>query len=89
MEIAGQFRARRLNLNWSQKTLAERSGVGCSTIKQFEKTGKISLYALLQMALVMQILDGFEKLVSEHKLRIMPKTTKELFKENTRKRGRE
>lgn len=88
MDIASQFRTRRLNLNWSQKTLASRSGVSLGTIKKFEHTGKIGLIALLQMALVMRILDAFERLIDERKLRVMPRNTQELLKEDTRKRGR-
>ena len=87
-DIAVQCRTRRLNLNWSQKTLAVRSGVSLGSIKKFEQTGKIALVSLLQLAVTMGVLDSFENLIAEERLRIMPKTTEALSKENTRKRGR-
>ena len=50
-------RARRYRLdqlNWSQETLQQRSGVAVSTIKRFEKTGKITLDNLILIATAMQ-----------------------------------
>ena len=46
--IAKQLKARRLSLNMSQKSLSERSGVSHSTLKNFERTGKISLESLFK-----------------------------------------
>ena len=88
LDIATAFRIRRLNLNWSQKTLAARSGVGYSTLKKFERTGKIALVSLLQLALVLGMLDVFENLLTD-RIKSIPKTMKELQAYNTRKRGRE
>jgi hypothetical protein len=50
LEIAKRAREKRLSLNLSQKTLAERSGVSLGSLKKFEQRGKISLESLLQMS---------------------------------------
>jgi transcriptional regulator with XRE-family HTH domain len=85
--IALRSREKRLNLNLSQKSLSERSGVSYGTLKKFEQTGKISLESLLKLALALNQLEGFEKIFSE-KLEEHPISMDELLKDNTRKRGR-
>jgi transcriptional regulator with XRE-family HTH domain len=60
--IASRARARRLSLNLSRESLAERSGVPSSTIKHFETTGAIGLDALLRMAIVLDGLPEFNQL---------------------------
>ena len=52
-EIKTALKRKRLELNLSQSTLAERSGVSLSTIKRFERTGKASLKILLELAHVL------------------------------------
>ncbi len=44
---------------YSQQELATRSGVSLGSIKRFERTGKISLSALLDIALVLGRLEDF------------------------------
>ncbi len=86
--IARQVRAKRLALNLSQKTLAERSGVSYSVIKKFESTGNISLLSLLKLAMVLGALEDFIdicKLKSAEEFNSID----ELLKDNTRQRGRE
>lgn len=88
MQIAGRARARRLMLNFSQETLAERSGVSLGTLKKFEHTGKISLESLLKIALVLEMLDAFAQVF------VPPKpdtylTLDALLKDQPRKRGRQ
>ncbi len=85
--LAKSAKEKRLSLNLSQQSLAERSGVSISVLKKFEHTGKISLESLLKLALVLNCLENFSKL--------FPKTSPEdyltidqLLKEKTRKRGR-
>ena len=63
--IAGRFRARRLALNLTQKELAARSGVTFSSLKRFEREGLIALDSLLNLALVLNCLDDFDKLAVE------------------------
>ena len=63
--IAGRFKARRLAMNLTQRELATRSGVTLSSLKRFEREGLASLDALLNLALVLECLDDFEKLAGQ------------------------
>ena len=63
--IARQAQAKRLSLNFSQKTLSQRSGVSFGVIKKFERTGLISLESLLKLALVLDSLEEFKNLFKE------------------------
>ena len=63
--IAGRFKARRLAMNLTQRELAARSGVTWSSLKRFEREGLIALDSLLNLALVLNCLDDFEKLAAE------------------------
>jgi len=60
--IAGRFKARRLAMNLTQRELAARSGVTWSSLKRFEREGLIALDSLLNLALVLDCLDDFDKL---------------------------
>jgi transcriptional regulator with XRE-family HTH domain len=85
--IAGQVRAKRLELNLSQQTLSEKSGVSYSSLKKFERTGQISLESLLKLALMLGRLEGFNALFalksSEEVLSL-----DEMISDSARKRGR-
>ncbi len=63
--IAGRFKARRLAMNLTQRELAQRSGVTLGSLKRFEREGLIALDSLLNLALVLNCLDDFEKLAVE------------------------
>ncbi|HZY73236.1 MAG TPA: helix-turn-helix transcriptional regulator [Edaphobacter sp.] len=63
--IAGRFKARRLAKNLTQRELATRSGVTWSSLKRFEREGLIALDSLLNLALVLDCLDDFDKLAGE------------------------
>ena len=63
--IAGRFKARRLAMNLTQRELAMRSGVTWSSLKRFEREGLIALDSLLNLALVLDCLDDFDKLAVE------------------------
>ena len=86
--IAKQAKERRLLTNWTQKTLAYRSGVSLGAIKRFETTGKISLGSLLKIALVLGCLESFLPLFT-----IVPekhfKSINDMIKSKTRLRARE
>lgn len=86
--LAHQLQEKRLSFNYSQKTLSARSGVSFGVLKKFERTGKISLEALLKLALVLDSLEEFENLF---KLRSVDSfvSLDELMKDTTRKRGRQ
>ena len=64
--IAGRFKARRLAMNLTQNELAARSGVTFSSLKRFEREGLIALDSLLNLALVLNCLDDFDKLAAEN-----------------------
>ena len=85
--ISHLVRAKRLSLNYSQKTLSELSGVSFSVIKKFELTGKISLESLLKLALVLDSLNDFTEL-----FKVNPTTQNmsldDLIASKERKRGR-
>ena len=86
--IKDQVRAKRLSLNLSQQTLAERSGVSYSVLKKFERTGQISLASLLKIALALGALEQFKDLFRP----ILPEyhmSLDELLSDKTRKRGRQ
>ena len=63
--IAGRYRNRRLAMNLTQRELAARSGVTWSSLKRFEREGLIALDSLLNLALVLDCLDDFDKLAVE------------------------
>lgn len=63
--VAGRFKARRLAMNLTQRELAQRSGVTLGSLKRFEREGLIALDSLLNLALVLNCLDDFEKLAVE------------------------
>jgi len=59
MKLKDRFKQKRLFLDFTQEGLAKRSGVSLGSIKRFEKSGKISLESLLQVALVLESLEDF------------------------------
>ena len=63
--IAGRFKARRLAMNLTQRELAARSCVTFSSLKRFEREGLIALDSLLNLALVLDCIDDFDKLAVE------------------------
>ncbi|MFY7842509.1 MAG: helix-turn-helix domain-containing protein [Rhabdochlamydiaceae bacterium] len=77
----------RLELNLSQKTLSEKSGVSYGSLKKFERTGQISLESLLKLSLILGCMDDFKSLF------VIKRTEKvlsldELIDDVKRKRGR-
>lgn len=86
-QIVQQAQAKRLSLDFSQKGLAERSGVSLGTLKKFERSGKISLESLLKIALVLESLEPFKalfKLPTPESITSLDK----LMTNKKRKRGR-
>ncbi len=61
-QIAEHAKQRRLEKNLSRASLEEKSGIPASTIKHFETTGKVSLDALLAIAMVLDFLAEFAQL---------------------------
>jgi transcriptional regulator with XRE-family HTH domain len=85
--LAKSAQRKRLALNLSQKTLSQRSGVSLAVIKQFERTGKISLVSLLKIALVLDCLKEFEGLFPKHPPEKFL-SLDDFLKDDQRKRGR-
>lgn len=62
LKLAQKVKKLRKNLGFSQRELAERSGVSYGSITRFEQEGLISLESLLKIAHVCNRLDDFEAL---------------------------
>lgn len=85
--IASRARDLRLELNLSQQTLSEKSGVSYGSLKKFEKTGQISLESLLKLAVVLGCMDDFNALfVRKSAEKALSLDT--LIDDGKRKRGR-
>ncbi len=59
IKLRDRFKEKRLLLELTQEGLANRSGVSLGSIKRFERSGKISLESLLQLAFILECLDDF------------------------------
>ena len=60
--VARSARARRVARGLTQRALAERAGVSLGSLRRFEQTGAISLTALVEIAQVLDALEGFDGL---------------------------
>lgn len=85
--IASRARDLRLELNLSQQTLSEKSGVSYGSLKKFEQTGQISLESLLKLAVVLGCMDDFKALFVR-KSAEKALSLDDLLKNGKRKRGR-
>ncbi len=86
--IAKLARAKRLALNFSQTSLAERSGVSLGVLKKFERTGKISLVSLLKLAVILDAFEEFKALFKKAEPESFV-SIDALMKDKTRQRGRQ
>ena len=63
-EQVGQYiKEQRVRFGYTQKSLADRSGVNLATLRKFEQTGVISLESLLKIFKVLQLISNFEKAI--------------------------
>lgn len=85
--IASKARNRRLELNLSQQTLSEKSGVSYGSLKKFEQTGQISLESMLKLSLVLGCIDDFKALFAPASA-TEALSLDELIEDDKRKRGR-
>jgi transcriptional regulator with XRE-family HTH domain len=60
---AVKVKALRKQAGYSQKELAERSGVSHGSIKRFEQTGQIAFLSLLKLCHVLDRLSDFEPIL--------------------------
>lgn len=61
-ELAQRVRQLRLAQGWTQLEFARRAGIALSTLRVFERTGKISLERLVMLASTLHALEAFEAL---------------------------
>jgi transcriptional regulator with XRE-family HTH domain len=84
-ELAGRFKARRLEVNLTQEGLAARSGVTLSSLKRFERTGLIALAMLLKLALVLDCLGDFDRVCIDDGRVLASKSLDEILREPKRR----
>jgi transcriptional regulator with XRE-family HTH domain len=85
--VASKVRDLRLELNLSQQTLSEKSGVSYGSLKKFEQTGQISLESLLKLALILGCMDEFKVLFALKRAE-EALSLDDLIDDGKRKRGR-
>ena len=56
-ELGQRLRRVRLSRGWTQEELAERAGIGLSSVKNLEGRGKTTLVRFLQVASVLGVID--------------------------------
>lgn len=71
MEIANDFRRRRIEKNLTREDIAKKSGVAISNITRFEQKGLISLKNLISIAMVMEYTSEMRHLFASPKYSTM------------------
>jgi transcriptional regulator with XRE-family HTH domain len=84
--LAENLKARRLEKNFSTKTLAQMSGVPAPTIQHFELKHSISLESFVKIAKALGYSEEIMNLLSEPKYDTMEELL-EINKNSTRRRG--
>jgi len=64
-DLVTRFKKRRKESKLTQKELSIRSGVSYGSIRRFERTGDISLQALLKLSRILGNLDDFNVIFSK------------------------
>lgn len=85
--ISQNVKARRLEKNLTQEGLASRAGLKLPTYRKFEHTGEISLFSLLKIAWVLDMLDDFDLLFTKKQYESIEEVISE-SKIKQRKRGK-
>ena len=87
--LLGYVKQRRLSRNMKQTTLSLKSGVPLASVRQFERTGKISLTSFIKLAFVLDLLPSLlAALHDEPTIRSIDDLLKEKIKP-PKKRARE
>ena len=84
--LATRVRERRLELNLTQKSLAEKAGVSLGSLKRFENCYEISLKHLLMIAVVLDATEEFEHLFTKQQYQSIDEVLN-LSSMKSRKRG--
>lgn len=88
--ISQNMKRRRLDLNYTQEVLSQKSGVSLGSLKRFESISEISLKSLLQLAIALHATEPFYELfVVEKPERIddILKQKKNVQRKRARKNG--
>ena len=86
-ELMGQkIQKLRVHRNWTQRTLAKRSGVPLGTLRRFEQSGDISLNSLMMLVGALGMLDEFLRILDPPPARSIRELEK-MERVNERKRG--
>jgi len=67
LHIASNVKARRLEMNLTQKGMSSRTSIPLATYKRFEKSGEISLSKLIMIAVVLGMTHELENLFTERR----------------------
>lgn len=79
--IAKRVKAIRLEHNWTQAEVAERSGVSLGSLRRFEQTGEISLGKLYRISVALLRVNDWNLLFQPRPIR----TIEEIERENNRR----
>ena len=88
-EISQKAKQKRIDLNITQRELAERSGVSYGSVKRFEQKGEISLKNLLQIAIVLRSVGDFESLFKKQPYQSIDDVIQEKSKKERKRAGRD
>jgi len=67
LSVAQRVKQRRLELNWTQKFLASKSGIPVATYRRFERTGEVSLRGLVLLSIALGCKGDFYALFADKK----------------------
>ena len=84
--LATRAKTRRLEMNLTQEGLSVRSGIPLATYRRFERTGKISLEGLLQVAFALDALGDFDAVFNTPRYASLDEALNAT--QQTRKRGK-
>jgi transcriptional regulator with XRE-family HTH domain len=85
--LARRVKVLRLERRWTQREIADRSGIALATYRRFERSGRISLDRLARLAVILGVQSGFDGLFAPPPARSLA----DLEREDagpSRKRGR-
>ena len=85
-DLSQKMKALRIQKDWTQTTLARRSGVSLGSLRRFEQTGQISLESLLLLVSALGKLQDFTEILNPPKVRSIKEL--EAREEDKRLRGR-
>ena len=85
-QVAERIKLLRIQKNWTQATMSERSGVSLGSYRRFEQTGEIAFSSLLLVAATLGRLADFSRLFEPPEAQSLAEL--ERFQQKERKRGR-